>query len=327
MDLPQHALAMDMNNAGNPPSRQGSGSDEFLRDQSVARGAVERWIRRLRGALEKISADPDPSGTSDRLEERALALLAAPPPPRGSREARVTLWRADGPEEVELELDSALPARDQAIGWLARARKMRRTRDRQAQRRSEVAEELSEAEVWQGELESWSLGPAPTKADRRRRETRLETLRVRLVPRGLWPQPPRAKGQPRQDGPLRFSLPGGWMLLAGRSGTENDFLTGKIARPDDLWFHVAHVPGSHVILKSPDGKPTEPPPALLEMAAGVAAWLSKLRAQERAEVHCTRRRNVRKPRKAPPGTVLLEHSRTLLVKPVPPPRLPLSGQT
>jgi hypothetical protein len=318
---------MDMNNAGNLPSRQGSGSDEFTRDQTVARGAVERWIRRLSGALERLSADPDPSGSSDRLEEHALALLAATPPPRGSREMRVTLWRTDGPKDVVLELDPAFPARDQAKGWLAKAKKMRRTQDRQAQRRQEVTEELREAEVWRGELEAWTLGLAPSKADRRFREGRLESLRTRLVPRGLWPQPPRPKGEPRQDGPLRFDLPGGWVLLAGRSGTENDFLTGRIARPDDLWFHAAHVPGSHVILKSPDGKPTEPPVALLEMAAGVAAWLSKLRAQDRAEVHCTRRRNVRKPRKSPAGTVLLEHSRTLLVKPVPPPREPLSGQT
>ena len=316
-----------MNNAGNLPSRQGSGLDEFTRDQIVAKGAVARWVRRLRGALERLSADPDPSGSSDQLEERALALLAAPTPQRGSQEARVTLWRADGPKEILLKLDPSLPARDQAKGWLARARKMRRTLDRQVQRRSELMEELREAELWQGELEAWSLGVAPPKADRRLREGRLESLRTRLVPRGLWPQPSRPKGESRQDGPLRFALPGGWLLLAGRSGTENDFLTGRIARPDDLWFHAAHVPGSHVILKSPDGKPTEPPVALLEMAAGVAAWLSKLRAQERAEVHCTRRRNVRKPRKAPVGTVLLEHSRTLLVKPVPPPREPLSGQT
>jgi len=316
-----------MNNAGNLPSRQGSGSDDFLRDQSVAKGAVERWIRRLRTALQRLSADPDPSGSADQLEERALALLAAPPPRRGSSEARVTLWRADGPMEVLLELDPAIPARDQAKGWLAKSRKLRRTLDRKVQRQTELVEELGEAEVWQGELEAWNLGSAPTKVDRRFREGRLESLRTRLVPRGLWPQPPRPKGEPRRDGPLRFALPGGWILLAGRSGTENDFLTGRIARPDDLWFHAAHVPGSHVILKSPDGKPAEPPTALLEMAAGVAAWLSKLRAQDRAEVHCTRRRNVRRPRKSPVGTVLLEHSRTLLVKPVPPPREPLSGQT
>ena len=97
-------------------------------------------------------------------------------------------------------------------------------------------------------------------------------------------------------------------------------LTKRIALPHDLWFHAAHVPGSHVILRSPDGKPAPVPPALVELAAGVAAWLSKLRAQGVAEVHVAEKRNVRKPRKAPPGSVVLDHARTLRVKPVPPPR-------
>ena len=309
-----------MNNAGNPLSRQGTDSDEFLRDQEVATGAVKRWIRRLQGALVKVVAGPELLQTADGLEENAVAVLATPALGRGSKAILVTLWRSEGAEEVQLELDPALPAREQAQSWLAKAKKLRRTLGRQAQRTQEMTEELLEAQLWQQELEGWKLGQAPEKQERRLREARLEALRKRLVPRGLWPQPPPPKGELRAYGPLRFPLPGGWLLLAGRSGTENDFLTGRIARADDLWFHAAHVPGSHVILKSPDGKPTEPPMALLELAAGVASWLSKLRAQDRAEVHWTRRRHVRKPRKSPPGTVLLEHSQTLLVKPVPPPR-------
>lgn len=326
MDHPQNIQATNMNNAGNPPSRQGSDADEFLRDREVAAGAVMRWIRRLRGALGKMVSDVEVRSTADRLEERAVALLAAPAPGRGSTSVLVTLWKSEGPEDVLLELDPARPAREQAQSWLARAKKLRRTLERQALRTGELTAQLQEAELWRGELEGWKLDGIAEKRERRLRQARLDALRTRLVPRGLWPQPPRPKGEPRRDGPLRFPLPGGWLLLAGRSGTENDFLTGRIARPDDLWFHAAHVPGSHVILKSPDGKPSEPPPALLEMAAGVAAWLSKLRAQDRAEVHWTRRRDVRKPRKAPAGAVLLEHSRTLLVKPVAPPREGLSGQ-
>lgn len=145
---------------------------------------------------------------------------------------------------------------------------------------------------------------------------------ARLLPRGLWPQPPRTRDQDVSSGPIRWVLADGWILLAGRSGTENDLLTQRIALAHDLWFHAAHVPGAHVILRSPNGKPATVPPGLLETAAGVAAWLSRLRGQELAEVHVTEKRHVRKPRKAPPGTVVLEHSRTLRVKPVPPPRDP-----
>ncbi len=41
-------------------------------------------------------------------------------------------------------------------------------------------------------------------------------------------------------------------------------LTQRVALANDLWFHAAHVPGSHVILRSPDGKPATAPGELVE---------------------------------------------------------------
>jgi predicted ribosome quality control (RQC) complex YloA/Tae2 family protein len=293
--------------------------DDFLQERTVAIGAVQRWIRRLEGALVKLSAQELDPSVADALEIRAKALLSAPAPPRGTRSMALTIWTIDGATVESVELDPAVSAREQAQAWLHRARKLRRTVERKELRERELRSELDDAGIWKMELESWAEVEC-ARSELRAREARLQELRRRLLPRGLWPQPPRAPETPRQDGPLRWILPGGWILLAGRSGTENDFLTGRIARSDDLWFHAAHVPGSHVILKSPDGKPTPVPQALLETAAGVAAWLSKLRAQERADVSYTQRRHVRKPRKAPAGSVVLEHSATISVRPIPPPR-------
>jgi len=310
---------MNMNNAGNASSRQGSALDDFLHERSIALGAVLRWIRRLQGAMVKLSAqDLDPS-VANALEARAKALLSGPPPVRGARSVALTIWSAEGASTESVELDPAVSAREQAQAWLRRSSKLRRTAQRKELRERELVSERDDAEIWKAELESWTDAEC-AKSLLRARQARLQKLRARLLPRGLWPQPPRTADAPRSDGPLRWILPGGWILLAGRSGTENDFLTGRIAKSDDLWFHAAHVPGSHVILKSPDGKPTPVPQALLETAAGVAAWLSKLRAQDRAEVSYTARRFVRKPRKAPPGSVVLEHSTTINVRPVPPPR-------
>ena len=191
-----------------------------------------------------------------------------------------------------------------------------------AQSRREILErELIQAQEWSERVARWlDQGEATPKASIRSHQTELDGLVTLLLPRGLWPQPPRTRDQEVATGPIKWVLPGGWILLAGRSGTENDLLTQRIALAHDLWFHAAHVPGSHVILRSPNGKPAPVPTDLLETAAGVAAWLSKLRGQALAEVHVTEKRHVRKPRKAPPGTVILEHSRTLRVKPIPPPR-------
>ena len=48
----------------------------------------------------------------------------------------------------------------------------------------------------------------------------------------------------------------GFKVLIGRDSESNDYLTTKIADPDDLWMHAKGVPGSHIIVKVKDRIPT-----------------------------------------------------------------------
>lgn len=311
------------NNAGQLSPRQAPNpaADNLLATAGIAQGACTRWIRRLENALERI---PDPDSELARiaeLEQKAQAILHGRRHPAGTRFLELDLWLESGPEKLRVELDPSRAPHEQAQDWIADARRRRRGLAQTAIRRTAMEAELVDAREWLTRCASWRNPESiPDKREIRQRQSRLDSLAAKLLPRGLWPQPPRRREDARPTGPIRWNLPGGWILLAGRSGTENDLLTQRVALAHDLWFHAAHVPGSHVILRSPDGKPATAPGELVELAAGVAAWLSKLRAQGVAEVHFTEKRHVRKPRKAPPGSVVLEHSRTLRVKPVPPPR-------
>ena len=112
---------------------------------------------------------------------------------------------------------------------------------------------------------------------------------------------------------FRYELPGGWIVLAGRTDADNDLLSLKTARPKDWWFHVRGVPGSHVILRAQAGR--EPDKRTLEAAAAVAAWHSKARSGGTVPVVCTRAGNVSKPRGAKPGTVSIRRKKTLKVRP------------
>jgi len=89
-------------------------------------------------------------------------------------------------------------------------------------------------------------------------------------------------------------------------------LSLKVARPDDWWFHVRGMPGSHVILQAGKGEPDK---AALEAAAAVAAWHSKARRGGVVAVSCTRARFVKKPRGAKPGTVTIRKETVLKVRP------------
>lgn len=119
----------------------------------------------------------------------------------------------------------------------------------------------------------------------------------------------------RQDIPLHeYHLPGGWVVLAGRTDRANEVLSLKLAAPRDLWFHIRGMPGSHVVLRVPEG--TEPDRATREAAAAIAAFHSKARGAGTVAVSCCEAQHVSKPRGAPTGTVTIKKEGVLKVRPL-----------
>ena len=114
--------------------------------------------------------------------------------------------------------------------------------------------------------------------------------------------------------PYRTIVIEGFEVLVGRGSEENDHLTFDVAEPGDLWLHVDDgTPGSHVVIRSPDGG--EVPRPVLEAAAAITAWYSKARSSARVPVTYCRARDVTKPRGAPAGLVEIRNARRLVVAP------------
>jgi predicted ribosome quality control (RQC) complex YloA/Tae2 family protein len=112
---------------------------------------------------------------------------------------------------------------------------------------------------------------------------------------------------------LSYELPGGWMVFAGASDADNDYLSTELAQPNDWWFHADKVPGSHVILRARTD--AEPSRETLRQAAAVAAYHSKARNSSVVAVHYSRARHVSKPRGVKTGTVNVLRGRVLKVRP------------
>ena len=110
-----------------------------------------------------------------------------------------------------------------------------------------------------------------------------------------------------------YQLPDGWIARAGKTDADNDILSIKIAKPNDWWFHVKGMPGSHVILSNENN--VEADRELLKIAAAIAAYHSKARTGGTTAVVCTKAMNVSKPSGAKPGTVTIRKEITLKVKP------------
>jgi predicted ribosome quality control (RQC) complex YloA/Tae2 family protein len=112
---------------------------------------------------------------------------------------------------------------------------------------------------------------------------------------------------------FEYELDGGYKVLAGKTDAENDFLSIKFAAPNDYWFHVRGLPGSHVILRI--GEKDEPAKDIIKQAAAVAAYHSKARSGGVVPVSCTRAKHVTKVRGDKPGTVHIRKETVLKVRP------------
>ena len=96
----------------------------------------------------------------------------------------------------------------------------------------------------------------------------------------------------------------------GRNNKENDFLTFKFARKDDIWFHVKDIPGSHFIVKKEDFSEDD---SFVEKVALYAAFYSKASKGDKVTVEYTEKKNLNKPKGAPLGFVTYNTAKTVTV--------------
>ena len=113
-----------------------------------------------------------------------------------------------------------------------------------------------------------------------------------------------------------YQLGNDFLLIAGRTSADNDFISLKAASPNDLWFHVRGMPGSHVLLRAL-GKQTADR-QLIETAAAAAVWYSKGRKGGVTPVSMTQARYVSKPSGSPRGTVCIKNEKVIKVRPAVP---------
>ncbi|MDP8305567.1 MAG: NFACT RNA binding domain-containing protein [Candidatus Chlorobium antarcticum] len=121
-----------------------------------------------------------------------------------------------------------------------------------------------------------------------------------------------AQKKPVQRLPFRsVSLGGAMTLLIGKNAADNNLLTFKHARSNDIWLHARGASGSHCILK---GAGPDHIDAIIK-AASIAAWHSKAKHSGLVPVIYTLKKYVRQGRNLPPGQVVVEREKVLLVKP------------
>ncbi len=205
----------------------------------------------------------------------------------------------DPDREVELELDPHRSAEHQVAACFRSARKAKRGI---ARARVELPGARAGLQACQEGLQD-----AAEAQDAAALDAIADRLGIHEV------RPRKGRPAPGQRDWATYLSSEGWRILVGRNAQGNDRLTLHQARPSDLFLHVRGASGSHVIVPTPRGQ-TVPRDTLLE-AAELGCWFSERRGAARCEVDYVLKRHVRKPRKAPPGAVVLERARTLEFRP------------
>jgi predicted ribosome quality control (RQC) complex YloA/Tae2 family protein len=274
-------------------------------DASPADEAAERLLalarKRLASAerrVARVEQEMANVGEAERIRRVADHLLAYLQfVPEGVSSARLPGF--DDGVEVEISLDPALRPIENAHRMYDEAGRRERAEQRLPelleQARSDLArwsEAVALASVEGGELPGWAMRALSKEQGATRKSAGAPAARV----------------------PYRtYRTSGGLEVRVGRTSRDNDRLTFGHSAPDDVWLHARSVPGSHVILR---WREADAPPARdLEEAATLAAVFSKARSSGTVAVDWTRRKHVRKPRGAPPGSVTLLHARTVFVQP------------
>jgi len=279
--------------------------EAFTRRREKIRTALETRARESAGKVHSLAEQLQQAAGGEEYQRRGELILAHLHRfGAGFRGASVTVTDFYEPAASErvIPLDPEKTLKENADRFFQLYRKSRAARERlpgllaearrQAARFAELAAR-SAAAVRDAELDDVAAGvPAGRRghtdvAVREKKEVRTYQFR-------------------------RYETANGVPVLVGRSATENDRLTFRVAGPNDIWFHVRDYRGSHVILQW--GRKNDPPPEDLRAAAAVAAHYSEAADSPLVDVHWTRRKFVQKV-KGTPGLVRLARSHTLRVAP------------
>lgn len=166
-----------------------------------------------------------------------------------------------------------------------------------------------------GETELSYLKSVLEELDRAGSDQELEEIRQELAAGGyVKAEGGKRRAKQARSVPMRFVSTEGVPIYVGRNNRQNDELTFRSARKDDIWLHAQKVHGSHVIIACA-GAPVSDD--TVTQAAQLAAHYAETAGGQNIPVDVTPVKQVKKPAGAKPGMVIYHTYRTVVVNPYP----------
>ena len=179
--------------------------------------------------------------------------------------------------------------------------------------RMKNAEKELTRQIELGENELFYLKSVLEELNRAQTDAELEEIKRELQDGGyIRAEAGRKKVKQAKLSPMRFESTDGYPIYVGRNNRQNEELTFKLARKDDIWCHASKVHGSHVIISCGG---TTPPDDTITQAAQLAAYYSETTGGQNIPVDVTSVKQVKKIPNGKPGMVIYHTYKTVIANP------------
>lgn len=267
---------------------------ELSHSVKTARDRIARKLASQKEELERTYCREDIRKNAELVTANMYRIK------KGDGSVTVEDYYAEGCPRLEIALDPLKTPQANAAAMFKEYNKLK------------TAEKHLTALVAEGEKQLEYLNSVLDELERAESERDLAEIRRELTETGYIKKQRGAKPDKlKKQGPMEFVSSDGFLILVGRSNSQNDELTTKTARRTDIWLHTKNVHGSHVII-SCDG--LEPPQRTIEEAASLAAYYSQAREGGKTAVDHTMVRFVRKPSGSMPGKVVYTDYSTVMAE-------------
>lgn len=205
----------------------------------------------------------------------------------------------DNNNEIKIELDENLTAVENAQKYFKKYNKQKRT---QLAITEQINKNNLELNYFEGILQNLYMCENESDIE----EIQQELYQQKIIRKR------NCRYKSQKFSPLHFISSDGFHIYVGKNNIQNDFLTLKFARSDDLWLHTKNIPGSHVVIRC---ERKEIPKRTLIEAANICVLHSKAFSSSNVAVDYTHKKFVKKTSGAKPGMVIYENYKTVYVTP------------
>ncbi len=262
---------------------------------------LKRELKRSKIKLPKLMEDYDSASDSESLRENGDLLFAFANDLR-SGNTSITLKDFEG-KDTTIELDPRFGGKDNAKRYFKRYQKAKTSL-------KYLEEQMIKTETRIEYLEALIIQTQQAGVDDAT-EIQEELIQQGIInPKRFKQKHSKAPKKKKKPNVTIINYDDETTIFVGKNNLQNDYVTFKLGRKDDMWFHAAYDFGAHVLIQTPELD--EPK---IRLCAHLAAYYSKSRLGSSVEVHYTQIRNIKKVPGGQLGLVSISSHKSIFIDP------------